>query len=130
MRGHAADVRDQIMEVPLGEGVLPVMHSEEPFALLDGLLSFGVVFDPGEVRMQVGGRNAEGRGVRSVPIQRHFMTVETGSVIHPLTHVGRAEPGLGPCPELVRIRANSAPMSIVVIIATLPSTGSSLNGTV
>jgi hypothetical protein len=33
-------------------------------------------------------------------------------------------------PELVRIRANMAPMSIFVVIATLPSLGSSLNGTV
>ena len=35
---RAADVRDQIMDLLLGEGVLPIMHSEEPFALLDGLL--------------------------------------------------------------------------------------------
>jgi hypothetical protein len=50
------------MDLLIGEGLLPVMHAEE---LFDSLLEFGVVFDPGEIRVKVGGRRAEGRGVRS-----------------------------------------------------------------
>ena len=46
------------MDLLIGEGVLPVMHAEELFALLDRLLEFGVVFEAGEVRVKVGGRDA------------------------------------------------------------------------
>lgn len=48
------------MDLLIGESLLPVMHAEEQF---DGLLEFGVVFDPGEIRVKVGGRRAEGHGV-------------------------------------------------------------------
>jgi len=70
------------MDLLIGEGILPVMHAEE---LFDGLLEFSVVFDPREIRVKVGGRHAEGRGVWSFPVQRRSVTPETVLLIESLT---------------------------------------------
>jgi hypothetical protein len=70
------------MDLLIGEGFLPAMHAEE---LFDGLLELGVVFDSGEIRMKVGGRYAEGRGVRPFPIQPRSVTPETVLLIESLT---------------------------------------------
>ena len=79
MRNCAADVCDQILDLLIGKGILPVMHAEE---LYDGLLEFGVVFDPGEIRVKVGW---EGRGVWSFPVQRRSVTPKTVLRVESLT---------------------------------------------
>jgi hypothetical protein len=67
------------MDLLIGEGILPVMYAEK---LFDGLLEFSVVFDPGEIRVKVGGRP---RGVWSFPVQRRSVTPETVLLIESLT---------------------------------------------
>jgi hypothetical protein len=58
------------------------MHAEE---LFDGLLEFGVVFDPEEIRVKVGGRHAERDGVWPFPVQRHSVTPEAVLPVKSLT---------------------------------------------
>ena len=54
-RDGAADIHDQIADLLVVEGVLPIVHAEVPSPFLDGLLEISVVLQPGQYKWKLAG---------------------------------------------------------------------------
>ena len=59
MRNRASNVRDQVIDLLIGEGGVPLVHRRQLLAPSDGDLQFELTLDPGQGCVKVGWPNAE-----------------------------------------------------------------------
>lgn len=90
MSGDRSNVRDDILDLVVSEGIAPVVHSRQHSASFNGQPQLKVVFDPRVVSVKVGGRNSQRGRLGPLSIQRFSMTTHTVLLVNRLADLGIA----------------------------------------